>query len=122
MQASQKNGAMTFDEALALTLGALPKKHTAAVEAHVRANLRLQFDYQDQYVAYVDHLKGKGKNAVFSRQILTHARSLVQMYQQLHSIPEEERAGAIIHYVDDPSAPLEIRGMRWEDDHDRPAG
>jgi hypothetical protein len=105
-----KNGptTMSLEEATEILMRGIPEKLRNSVKDRVRADAKLQFDYPDEFVAYLDTYTGRGRNRRFSRQILAHSHSEIEVMEEYLRLPEEIRNQAEVHYIRDPEGPLNV--------------
>lgn len=73
-----------------------------AAQERVCEDLRLQFDYAGEYVAYIDRFCIHKGVRHFVREVLAHNRSLKELHDAVADLPAAKRAKIIIHYATDP--------------------
>ncbi|MCI0457677.1 MAG: hypothetical protein L0Z62_11965 [Gemmataceae bacterium] len=83
---------------------------SAAARSRLREDLRLQLEYPDRYVAYLDTWSGRGEAQCLRRQVVADAHSLPELHARLAELPAEVRAKATLEYVLDPNGPLDLTG------------
>jgi hypothetical protein len=71
----------------------------------VRADLRLQFDYPGQYVAFLDEWSGAGSARTLSRLVIHAGPNYQDVWEATRTHPRAEEI--IYEYADDPDGPLE---------------
>lgn len=70
----------------------------------LRNDLRLQFDFPGEYVAYRDQWKKHRKKPTLVRQVLAHGSSPLHLQNVLSTLPPQERAQIMLRYMSDPHA------------------
>jgi len=75
--------------------------------ARLREDVRLQFEYPDQYVAYIDSWQRTGSGRQLVRKVIAHSACYADVYEQFVRLPADIRAKVELHYMIDPEGPLE---------------
>jgi hypothetical protein len=78
-------------------------------QARLCEDLRLQFLYPGEYVAFVDSWKGKRPLRRLTRRIIAHAVAYPDLLERLTALPDKLRTRAHITYALDPAGPIEHR-------------
>jgi hypothetical protein len=78
-----------------------PEDYTPSEWQSVREHLRLVVLYPGKYVAFRDCFKGEGQaRRLVQRQILRTSTSLVAVSRHIDRLPEKERQGVLIDFVE----------------------
>src|SRR4029077_4704048 len=78
--------------------------------ARLREDLRLQFDYADECVAFIDSWKRTPTGRQFVRRVVAHGKTWEALDEALATLPPREQAKVVRHYVSDPEpAELPVR-------------
>lgn len=105
MQAKQRKSGSKHPSSWDLTLRqALAEAGDLPPEARerLREDLRLQFDYPGEYVAYLDSWKTQRQTRRLLRRVIAHSLSLKDLYEALAALSPKERANVVLHYAVDP--------------------
>jgi hypothetical protein len=108
MLPSKTAGSAAMDEALRRArqdAAGLPPEGLA----RICEDLRLQFLYPGEYVAYVDSWQGKRPTRQLARRVIAHAAAYPEVLEHLTSLPDKLRSRAQVTYVFDPTGPIEHR-------------
>jgi hypothetical protein len=103
-EANPKAGTGEALEALLASAGDL----SAAARSRLREDLRLQLEYPDRYVAYIDTWTGQGEGQCLVRQVVADAPALAELHARLAQLPAEVKARATLDYILDPNGPLDV--------------
>jgi hypothetical protein len=103
-EATPKAGIDETLEALLASAGNL----SAVARASLREDLRLQLEYPDCYVAYLDTWTGEGEGRRLVHQVVADAAALAELHARLAQLPADVRARATLEYVLDPNGPLDL--------------
>ena len=81
---------------------------SATARSGLRADLRLQLEYPDRYVAYLDAWTGQGEGRRLTRRVVADAPTLPELHALLARLPADVRARATLEYVLDPNGALDV--------------
>lgn len=83
---------------------------TPVAKDRIVENLRLQFEYPGQYVAYVDRFKTIEKVRRLCREVIATGRSSHDVQEAVRSCPPQDRTRVVVEYVDnEPELLYELR-------------
>ena len=72
----------------------------------LREQMRLSLLYPGRYVAFRDHFRGEGEDQrLVRREVVCEAESLEEVSRLLEALPQDERMGICIDYVEPAEAP-----------------
>ena len=83
-------------------------KLSPAAQDRIREDLRLRFQYPDEYVAYIDRWKIQGKVRRLRREVLVHSPSLKAIQGAIAAVPAKDQPKVVVDYADDPDDGLEL--------------
>lgn len=83
-----------------------------------KANYKMQYEYPDLYVAYLDHWADGPSGRMLSREVLAHGRSYPETWQAVAGHPQAGRIEC--HLFEDPDGPLDDLIPELADDDDDP--
>jgi hypothetical protein len=102
-----KSVSRTFDDWCRLALERTDDTSAPARELIVE-DLRLRFEYPDEYVAYIDRYSGKGSSRRLSREILGHSKDLTCLQAAVEACPDNDLARVVLLYAEPLDMPVSI--------------
>lgn len=95
---------MGKEEFLEFALSAAEKeqKLSHAARVNLRANYEVQYDYPNEYIAFLDDWSGKGRNRRLDRRIVAHSTDMKTVSDAIAKLSHEDRCRIQFLYVDDP--------------------
>jgi|GEM_PF-5862486 len=93
---------LSADEAVAEAFKAAGQRAPES-RSVLEQNIRLQYLYANEYVAFVDCWDDNNKPPTLSRRVISHSRSLKDIHDALSRLPPHERAGVVIDFCIDPA-------------------
>src|SRR5438874_1059183 len=74
----------------ALSVVKAKEKLSLAAEQNLRANFGLQYDYPNEYVAFLDDWEGKGRNRRLIRRLVGHSPDMKTVSDLILKLPPED--------------------------------
>lgn len=89
------------DEALRLALQQTPGLHPDG-QAILREDFRLQVEYPNEYVAFIDSWKTQKNGRQFVRRIIAHAKSLPPIHKAIAALSPKDQKRVVLRFASDP--------------------
>ena len=78
------------------------EKLSLAARQNLEANRGLQYDYPNEYAAFLDDWEGKGRNRRLIRRLVAHSPDVKVVSDAVAALPREDRMRINFVYLYDP--------------------
>ncbi len=75
----------------------------------LREDFRLQCDYPDQFVAFVDHWRKQGRQHRLKRTVLASAPTMWEINELVDALPPAQQRKVKVEFFEDPNGPIPMR-------------
>src|SRR4051794_31673646 len=93
---------MTREDFLEFALSIINEKLSSAARQNLLANFGLQYDYPNEYVAFLDDWEGEGRKRRLIRRLVGHSPDVKTVSDLISQLPPEDQKRINFVYADDP--------------------
>lgn len=93
---------MSKEEFLELAFSVVKDKLTSAARQNLQANFELQYDYPNEFVAFLDDWEGEGRKRRLVRRLVGHSPEMKPVSSLVAALPKEDQLRVQFVYAEDP--------------------